>query len=231
MTQESSEAVHEPESTFKFVVETFGRRPAHEEQIQIIHKYSWMQWKGKVQFKNPKHTFWAIEDYGVGDGSPETVTRPIQRVFFGREVTETARHLKDKYTLKKRKYLGTTSMESEVSFFSANMGLVCFTHRATYFSDAIDQVKPGSLVIDPFVGTGSLLVSAAHFGAWVVGADLDMRVLKGLGKTTNVRDNFLQYGLEHQLGDLIRFDSSKHSVFRHKPIFDAIICDRTMLIT
>lgn len=26
-------------------------------------------------------------------------------------------------------------------------------------------VKPGKLVYDPFVGTGSILVAAAHFGA------------------------------------------------------------------
>jgi len=81
-------------------------------------------------------------------------------------------------------------------------------------------------VIDPFVGTGSLIISAAHFGATVIGADMDMRVLKGIGKQANIHDNFKQYNLHHKLYDLIRFDSSKHSVFRSRPMFDAIICDR-----
>ena len=40
------------------------------------------------------------------------------------------------------------------------------------------QVGRGSLVFDPFVGTGSILVAAAHRGARTLGTDIDMRVLK-----------------------------------------------------
>lgn len=40
------------------------------------------------------------------------------------------------------------------------------------------QVSRGSLVFDPFVGTGSILVAAAHRGAYTFGADIDMRVIK-----------------------------------------------------
>lgn len=69
----------------------------------------------------------------------------------------------DKFNLKKRKYLGTTSMDAELSLISANQA----------------RVKPGSLVIDPFVGTGSFLVTAAHYGALTIGGDIDIRVLKG----------------------------------------------------
>ncbi len=43
------------------------------------------------------------------------------------------------------------------------------------------QVQRGSLVLDPFVGTGSMLVAAAAVGAVTVGADIDMRVIR-LGK-------------------------------------------------
>lgn len=46
------------------------------------------------------------------------------------------------------------------------------------------QVARGSLVLDPFVGTGSILVPAAHLGAHTLGADIDVRVIKmgeGLG--------------------------------------------------
>lgn len=35
---------------------------------------------------------------------------------------------------------------------------------------------------DPFVGTGSILVAAAHLGAHTIGADIDMRVIRD-GKT------------------------------------------------
>ena len=40
------------------------------------------------------------------------------------------------------------------------------------------QVKKGDLVYDPFVGTGSILVAAAHFGAHTIGADIDIRVVR-----------------------------------------------------
>ncbi len=38
--------------------------------------------------------------------------------------------------------------------------------------------RPGTLVWDPYCGTGSILLAAARFGAHVMGGDIDMRVLK-----------------------------------------------------
>lgn len=35
------------------------------------------------------------------------------------------------------------------------------------------------MVLDPFVGTGGLLVPAAHFGALTFGSDIDARVIHG----------------------------------------------------
>lgn len=43
------------------------------------------------------------------------------------------------------------------------------------------QVRKGILVSDPFVGTGSVLLAAAHHGAATLGSDIDMRVIR-LGK-------------------------------------------------
>ncbi len=39
-------------------------------------------------------------------------------------------------------------------------------------------MRRGSLVYDPFVGTGSLLVAASHMGAVTLGADIDVRVVR-----------------------------------------------------
>eukprot|EP00894_Picocystis_sp_ML_P004471 jgi/Pico_ML_1/54988/g115.t1 len=50
-----------------------------------------------------------------------------------------------KLALKDRKYLGPTSMDTEMSLIMANQGLV----------------REKSWVYDPFVGTGSVLVAAA----------------------------------------------------------------------
>ncbi|KAF5186455.1 tRNA (Guanine(10)-N2)-methyltransferase-like protein, partial [Thalictrum thalictroides] len=43
---------------------------------------------------------------------------------------------------------------------------------------------PGKLVYDPFVGTGSILFAAAHFGAMTMGPDTNIRVVR-VGATLN----------------------------------------------
>lgn len=104
--------------------------------------------QGRVNLKNPDHKFWLIEtdDYGVNNGLPPVAER---RIFFGREIGAADRKLIPTYQLKCRNYLGPTAMDAEVAFLMANQALV----------------EPGKLVYDPFVGTGSILVAAAHFGA------------------------------------------------------------------
>ncbi len=49
---------------------------------------------------------------------------------------------------------------------------------------AVLQVRKGYLVFDPFAGTGSILIAAAHLGAYTLGSDIDIRVLRD-GKTTS----------------------------------------------
>ena len=44
------------------------------------------------------------------------------------------------------------------------------------------QVGPGKLVYDPFVGTGGILVAATHYGAVVIGMDIDLRVVRPEGE-------------------------------------------------
>ena len=40
-------------------------------------------------------------------------------------------------------------------------------------------IDSNSFVLDPFSGTGSLLVPPSHYGCYVFGSDLDIRVLNG----------------------------------------------------
>lgn len=54
-------------------------------------------------------------------------------------------------SLKTRKFIGNTSMDATLSLLMANQAMV----------------KPGDLVYDPFVGTGSLLVAAAKCGGTI----------------------------------------------------------------
>lgn len=104
--------------------------------------------QGRVNLKSPDHKFWLMEtdDYGSNNGLPAIVQK---RIFFGREIGGADRKLIPTYQLKTRTYLGPTAMDAEMALLMANQALA----------------EPGKLVYDPFVGTGSILVAAAHFGA------------------------------------------------------------------
>ncbi|XP_060175856.1 uncharacterized protein LOC132606399 [Lycium barbarum] len=198
-----------PDSTFKIAVETFGKVISFEEQNERIRSLSYIPFKGRVNLKNPQHTFWLIEtdDYDSNNGLPPIAGK---RIFFGREIGAADRKLLPTYQLKSRTYLGPTAMDAEMAFLMANQA----------------QAKSGRLVYDPFVGTGSILVGAAHYGAMTMGADIDIRVVRdGRGPDCNVWSNFKQYGLPMPIG-LLRADNNLPP-WRSglKEIFDAIICD------
>lgn len=68
-----------------------------------------------------------------------------------------------KINLKDRKFIGNTSMDPLLSIVMANLA----------------NVKENDIVVDPFVGTGSILVAAASLGAHVIGSDIDWLMLHG----------------------------------------------------
>ena len=59
-------------------------------------------------------------------------------------------------------------------------------------------VKPDSLVLDPFTGTGGLLIPPASKGAVVFGCDLDTRVLNGYA-VGRINKRSLFYSVEKKL--------------------------------
>ncbi|WVZ75032.1 hypothetical protein U9M48_023128 [Paspalum notatum var. saurae] len=198
-----------PDSTFKIIVDSFGKVISSQEQNEIMKSLTYIDFKGRVNLKKPDHKFFVMEtdDYGSNNGLPPVAKRTI---FFGREVGAADRHLLPMYQLKSRKYIGPTAMDAEMAFLMANQGLA----------------QPGKLVYDPFVGTGSILVAAAHFGAMTMGADIDIRVVRdGRGPDCNVWSNFEQYKLPEPLC-LLRADNNLPP-WRPglKEMFDAIICD------
>ncbi|CAI9103957.1 OLC1v1002556C1 [Oldenlandia corymbosa var. corymbosa] len=198
-----------PESTFRITVDSFGKVISFEKQKERIQQLSYIPFQGRVNLREPDHKFWLMEtdNYESNNGLPPIVQR---RIFFGREIGAADRKLLPTYQLKSRTYLGPTAMDAEMAFLMANQA----------------QVKPGKLVYDPFVGTGSILVAAAHFGAMTMGADIDIRVVRdGRGPDCNVWSNFKQYGLPMPIS-LLRADNNLPP-WRPglKEIFDAIICD------
>ena len=48
-------------------------------------------------------------------------------------------------------------------------------------------VRPGDLVFDPFVGTGSLLVAAGVVGGYVMGTDIDYLMLHARTRPSRAR--------------------------------------------
>jgi tRNA (guanine10-N2)-methyltransferase len=71
----------------------------------------------------------------------------------------------------------------------------------------LGRVEENSLVIDPFVGTGSLLVAAALMGGFVFGTDIDFLMLHG--RTRPTRANQVSMSVSSILIIIIRFMLSK----------------------
>lgn len=199
--------------TFKCVVESFGRKYQTAEQVKLMEKFGAVlfdRFVGEVQLKIPDEEFWIVEDAFPTAGHKMGVERTGPRqVLLGRFVASGAAALGHLYHLRHRNLLGPTSTNAELSFVMANMAHIC----------------PGSVVLDPFCGTGSILVSCAARGAVVVGADLDMQVLRGqkMSPSAAMDVNFAQYGLPRPAG-VLRSDLLQ-SCFQKRPWVDAIICD------
>jgi tRNA (guanine10-N2)-methyltransferase len=129
----------------------------------------------------------------------------------GRLLGKGARDLAIQFDLKKREYISTTSMDAELTLITANLALS----------------GPGKLIYDPFVGTGSLPLSCAHFGALAFGSDIDGRSIRGSGGSKSLKGNFEQYGLQGRLGDMFAADltNTPIRVPSKLRLFDAIVCD------
>ncbi|MES1916572.1 MAG: hypothetical protein MHM6MM_008387 [Cercozoa sp. M6MM] len=162
--------------TFRLCVDYFGRRCSSELRMKLIEKMATtLPFEGAVDLKNAKRVFKLIVDLGHNAGLVELDEDGKKRkkhlsldkltprqVFFVRVVAEgTGRQDVQQYSLKKRGYIGPTSTDAELAAIMSNMA----------------QVKRGDLVMDMFVGTGSLLVAAAAQGAVCLGQDIDIRVL------------------------------------------------------
>lgn len=195
-------------SSFKFLVKSYGRAYSPSEQVEIINSFSYSDLSGPIRMKDPEVIFGVFVDRSE-DGK--------ERFYFGRYVGKSLRgkHI-DAMDLKKREYLGTTSMDAELSLIMSNMGLV----------------TAGSLVYDPFVGTGSFLYTCSYFGAFTLGSDIDGRQMRGKLKTStahrgpkyqptaldeslnqefpSIFTNVRQYSLSGLVLDCLVFDLAHH---------------------
>ncbi|XP_025415835.1 tRNA (guanine(10)-N2)-methyltransferase homolog isoform X2 [Sipha flava] len=203
--------------SFKVDVDLFCNSQTQEEKLERIESFSYMPFQGHVNLKNPDVIFQFIEYYGL---DPNTAPEYPTRAFFGRVVAESGRTLIHELSLKKRTFIGNTSMDPQLSLLMANLG----------------KVSNGDLVLDPFVGSGSLLVAAAKFGGYVIGTDIDYLMLHGRTRPTrkqtrhiarkdeSIEANMIQYSCVDKYIDVIVADSALP--FWHNDVeFDCILAD------
>lgn len=198
-------------TTFRVEVEDFGIQGGRNQLKSRLDALQ-IPFEGKARLKGEvDNVFWsAVSSVAGEEGTRE------RRVFFGRLVGRGDRSMIKKYELPGRQYVGPTSMDAEVALLMANMA----------------QARPGGVVMDPFCGTGSMLVAAAHYGALTMGLDIDPRVIKHGkaakmknqgkfmmkaedGSTVDVWSNFAQYGLPPPVlihGDLHALPTRAHGL-------------------
>ncbi|CAB4489233.1 tRNA guanosine-2'-O-methyltransferase [Rhizophagus irregularis] len=189
--------------SFKFIVSAFGSTCSSDYQIRIIDSFAYLGFKGDIDLKNPEVTFGVLEDYGLDSVPP---LEPFM-IYFGRLIASGNRDLIQTFNLKKRKYIGNTSMDAELSLIMANQALAV----------------PGKLIYDPFVGTGSFLFTCAQFGSFTMGSDIDGRQIRGQ-TDRSVKSNVEQYHLQGKVLDTLVFDICHHP-WRDNLWFDAIVTD------
>ncbi|KAJ2007832.1 hypothetical protein GGI02_004117 [Coemansia sp. RSA 2322] len=196
--------------SFKFTVEGYGRTLAQKEKVAAIESFSFLGFEGAIKMKGAEAEFFVCEEYPVLD-TPLAAEQP-RRIWFGRVVGQGSRELIDKFDVKKRTYLGNTTMDAELSLVMANQALA----------------RAGALVYDPFVGTGSFLLTCSHFGAYSVGSDIDGRQIRGTAGfrrgVNGISANLAQYGLGSRVLDTAVFDICRNP-WRSGPLFDAIVTD------
>ncbi|CAB4256802.1 similar to Saccharomyces cerevisiae YOL124C TRM11 Catalytic subunit of an adoMet- dependent tRNA methyltransferase complex (Trm11p-Trm112p) [Maudiozyma barnettii] len=196
------------QSSFKFEFETYqgGKKKDMATKVKQMETFQYLNFQGKIDLKNPDEIFTVIEEYESVVGN-KSATVPLSYIF-GRYVGSSGRSAMERYDLKKRPYKGTTSFEAELSLVSAN----------------IAQVKPGSLMYDPFAGTGSFLTAGGHFGALVMGSDIDGRMIRGKGANIDIRSNFKHYNELDKFLDVMTMDFT-HNALRSNLVIDTILCD------
>lgn len=192
-------------------VDTFCRALTMEQKEQSRLMFNFLDFPGKVKIADPDLRLWLLLDF---NNHKHIEIERISEVpaYFGRLLAVGGMlEQKKKFDLKKRAYIGPTSLDHSLALILANLTLI----------------QPFQFVLDPFVGTASILVACSYFGAKCTGTDIDPRVLRGemyAGKAdrktdTSKRDifaNFSMYGLE--VPELIRLDN--HVIDRH------VVCKR-----
>ena len=206
--------------SFRFDMDFRGSSEDRKTEIAMIDKFDVFPMNAKVDIKNAGRIFIIFRNV-VEDQKINKILST--KYFFGRQIAgKDNKKLRfyTKYDLVHRKYIGPTSTDHILSFLMTNFA----------------QVKKNQLIIDPFVGTGSLLIPPSIYKAICFGCDLDVRVLKGYSvgytrkedgdrekRKADIFSNFDVYELERP--QIIMQDINKSGFKKNNFFFDCIICD------
>lgn len=204
-------------------IQSFGKSYSMEQKQALRSQVAFIPFRGPVNLSCPDMEMWIIVDFTTNIleeadklilPTVDELLHPKKYTYFGRNVASNnvVKQLLCKYDLKKRSYLGPTSLDCLLTFILSN----------------IAKVVPNMLCYEPFMGTGSIAIALTHLQAMVIGSDIDPRVLRGEmyagkfqesnnapqssnSKKRNVLQNFVEYGLP--VPELIRMDH--HLLERH----------------
>ncbi|KAK8797289.1 hypothetical protein WA158_004497 [Blastocystis sp. Blastoise] len=89
-------------SSWSLLVDGFGCTISYEKQDEYRQQFTdVLQFRGPVSIKNPDNSFRILLYYGLADE-----VKDIQYVYFCRFISHGQRDIKNKFDLKKRKYIG-----------------------------------------------------------------------------------------------------------------------------
>jgi tRNA (guanine10-N2)-methyltransferase len=241
----------ESEKSWCVQIQSFGKTYSMEQKQLLRNQAAFIPFRGPVNLSSPYMEMWIIIDFTTnfpekGDKLSiltEDDLNPKKYSYFGRKVASNSivKQFLCKYDLKKRSYLGPTSLDCLLTFILSNVA----------------KVVPNMICYEPFMGTGSIAIALTHLQAMVFGSDIDPRVLRGemhagkfqesnngpqsistqSKKKRDVLQTFVEYDLP--LPELIRMDHhllERHFHFpvmnsesseEHTPIgfFNAIVTD------
>lgn len=154
---------------YQYHIETVGKKYTADAKREVLETMlETVTHSGAVSWTSPTARRFVVfvehqVEMAVAGTKQHVANGPMLRVLHVLHLADSGRcPMLRKYDLKRRPYIGTTSMPPEESILMANLA----------------AVVPGHLVYDPFCGTGSLLVAAAHCGAHTIGSDMDGRVMR-----------------------------------------------------
>eukprot|EP01031_Cornospumella_fuschlensis_P024939 gene24939-30132_t len=222
------------EDSWCIQVTAFSRTLSMQVKSTLRNRYSFLPFKGAVSLSEPKRTFSIFLDFSrhvdhrvkIPEDDERLLNPPVPTYFTRALLLSPMKNVLQKFSLKQRVYLGPTSLDEQLAFVMCNLA----------------AVSRGNVLWEPFVGTGGLAVCATYRGAFVLGSDIDIRVLKGLrhaGPADNdktpakdskdkvqrdIRAVFAQYNLP--VPELVRMDAHIPPTYPHdQSVYDAIITD------